>query len=196
MEWTVGFGQRAVCSAQRVGSADGPSVAGAQCGWEGGGRRCAAWAGCGAAQGADLTDFTADQLRSGLDVRGQDDLARSGRNADAIAKYFSEVDDAPKIATNLLSGVLMLAEAEVQRHFELGDLLRHNSPRPLGQAELIELVFACEVRPDSVRPSAWRIVVAEPTALGHAGDGAAARVPARPRQPAIVDLGGRELETW
>jgi hypothetical protein len=52
------------------------------------------------------------------------------------------------------------------------------------------------VRPDSVRPSAWRIVVAESTALGHAGDGAAARVPARPRQPAIVDLGGRELETW
>ena len=49
-----------VCS-WRVGAADGPSVAGAQCGW---GRR-AAWARCGAAQGVDLTNFTADQLSSG-----------------------------------------------------------------------------------------------------------------------------------
>ncbi len=36
LEWTVGFGRRAVCSARRVGAVDGPSSAGAQCGWEGG----------------------------------------------------------------------------------------------------------------------------------------------------------------
>ena len=88
----------------------------------------------------------------------------------------------------------MLVEPEVHRHFELGDLLRHNWPRPINQGELIELVFACEVRPDSIRPSAWRIVEAECTALGHAGDGAAARVRARPRQQAAAELGGRELE--
>ena len=61
LEWTVGFGQRAVCSPRCVGAVDRPSAAGAQFGW---GRR-AAWARCGAAQGVDLTNFTADQLSSG-----------------------------------------------------------------------------------------------------------------------------------
>ncbi len=147
LEWTVGFGQRVVGSAQRVGAPDGPSVAGAQCGWEGGGRRCAAWAGCGAAQGANLTEFTAGQLRSGLDARAQDDHDRSERNAKSLRQYFSKVDDAPKVATDLLSGALMLTEAELLRHFEVGDILQHNSPSRLGQDELIKLVFACEVRP-------------------------------------------------
>jgi len=88
-----------------------------------------------------------------------------------LRQYFSKVDDAPKVATDLLSGALMLTEAELLRHFEVGDILQHNSPSRLGQDELIKLVFACEVRPCSIRPRAWRIFVAEYTALGHTGDG-------------------------
>jgi hypothetical protein len=119
----------------------------------------------------NLTEFTAGQLRSGLDARAQDDLDRSERNAESLRQYFSDVADAPKVATDQLSGALMLAEAELRRHLEVGDILQHNWPSRLGQRELIKLVFACEVRPDSIRPRAWRIVVAEYTALGHTGDG-------------------------
>ncbi len=95
----------------------------------------------------DLREFTADELRSGLDARAQDDHDRSIRNADAVAKYFSEVDDAAKVATDLLAGALMLSKAELDRHFELGGILQHNWPSTLGQRKLIKLVFACEVRP-------------------------------------------------
>ncbi len=127
-----------------------------------GGRR-AAWARCGAAQGVNLEEFTADELTSGLGARARVDFERAKRNAEAVAEYFGEVDDAPKIVTGLLAGALMRAEAELRWHFDLGDILQHNWPSRLGQGKLIELTFACEVRPCSIRPSAWRIVVAECT---------------------------------
>jgi hypothetical protein len=119
----------------------------------------------------DVTKFTADQLTSGLGARALADFERAERNAAAVAEYFGKVDDAPKVVTGLLAGALMLSKPELDRHFALGDILRHNSPSPLGQDELIKLVFACEVRPCSIRARAWRIFVAECTALGHTGDG-------------------------
>ena len=98
----------------------------------------------GAAQGKEPMTITTEVLKEGLSECAKADLEHAERNRDRLVEYFKGVGNAVELAQKLLKGVLMM---DLDPHFELADLLRANWDGPIEKHELVELTFACEVRP-------------------------------------------------
>jgi hypothetical protein len=112
----------------------------------------------GAAQGTDPRTITAERLKEGLSACAKADFEHAEQNRGRVVGYFKGVDNVVELAQKRLTGVLML---DLVPHFELADLLRANWEGPIEKHELVELTFACEVRPLlSIRAaqgaSSWR----------------------------------------
>ena len=98
----------------------------------------------GAAQGKEPMTITTEVLKEGLSECAKADLEHAERNRDRLVGYFKGVGNGVELAQKQLKGVLML---DLGPHFELADLLRANWEGPIDETTLIELTFACEVRP-------------------------------------------------
>ena len=98
----------------------------------------------GAAQGTDPRMITAKMLKEGLSACANADFEHAEQNRARVVEYFKGVGNAVELAQKLLKGVLMM---DLDPHFELADLLRANWEGPIEKHELVELTFACEVRP-------------------------------------------------
>ena len=113
---------------------------------------------CGAAQGKEPLRITAEDLTEGLSACAEEDRKHAERNEALFRKHFPQVDNVVELAEQELKGVLML---NLDPHFELAALLRANSDGPIAERVLVELTFACVVRPLlSIRAaqgaSSWR----------------------------------------
>ena len=98
----------------------------------------------GAAQGKEPLTITAEELKEGLGACAEADFEHAEQNRARVVGYFKGVGNAVELAQKLLKGVLMV---DLGPHFELADLLRANWEGPIEKHELVELTFACEVRP-------------------------------------------------
>ncbi len=98
----------------------------------------------GAAQGTDPRTITAEVLKEGLGACAKADFEHAEQNSRRVVEYFKGVVNPVELAQKRLTGVLML---DLGPHFELADLLRANWKGPIDETTLIELTFACEVRP-------------------------------------------------
>ena len=98
----------------------------------------------GAAQGTDPRMITAEVLKKGLSACAKADFEHAERNKDLLRQHFPQVDKVVELAQEQLKSVLML---DIRPHFELAGLLRDNWDRPIVERELVQLTFACEVRP-------------------------------------------------
>ena len=88
--------------------------------------------------------ITAERLQEGLSACAKADFEHAERNRDRLVEYFKGVVNPVELAQKRLTGVLMLDHGP---HLELADLLRANWDGPIEKHELVELTFACEVRP-------------------------------------------------
>jgi hypothetical protein len=98
----------------------------------------------GAAQGKEPLTITAEELKEGLGACAEADFEHAEQNRGRVVENFKGVVNAVELAQKLLTGVLML---DLGSHFELADLLRANWEGPIDETALVELTFACEVRP-------------------------------------------------
>ena len=98
----------------------------------------------GAAQGTEPLKITAEVLEKALGACEDADLEHAKRNRERLVKYFAGVDKPVERAQKQLKCALML---DLDPHMELAGLLRINWDGPIDAATLIDLTFACVVRP-------------------------------------------------
>ena len=98
----------------------------------------------GAAQGTEPLTITAEVLGKQLGACEAADLKHAERNTERLVKCFAGVDGPVERAQKQLKCALML---DLDPHMELVELLRNNWDGPIEQARLIDLTFACVVRP-------------------------------------------------
>ena len=88
--------------------------------------------------------ITAQMLKGGLSACAKADFEHAEQNRGRVEGYFKGVDNVVELAQKRLTGVLLLDPGP---HLELADLLRANWDGPIEKHKLVELTFACEVRP-------------------------------------------------
>ena len=98
----------------------------------------------GAAQGTEPLKITAELLKEALSACEDADLEHANRNRERLVKYFAGVDDAVALAQEQLTCALML---DLDPPLKLAGLLRDNWDGSIAERELVELTFACVVRP-------------------------------------------------
>ncbi len=98
----------------------------------------------GAAQGMEPMKITAGDLKEGFSACELKDRVHAESNEALLRQHFPQVPDVVQRAQEQLKCVLML---NLGPHLELAGLLRANSDGPIEKHELVELTFACEVRP-------------------------------------------------
>ena len=113
----------------------------------------------GAAQGTEPLKITAERLTEALSACEEADLEHAKRNEALLREHFPQVANVVELAQQQPKSVLMLG---LDPHLELAGLLRDTWDGSIAERELVELTFACVVRPlVSIRaaqgaPSSWR----------------------------------------